>query len=84
MPSPASSSGQVTTSGPAPASSSDDQEHDPEEKQGEADPHDTTRGCRGNSLGTPTAAASSVTDRGSRRTPVATADSPRATERKRG
>ena len=38
----------------------------------------------GKSLGTPTAAASSVTDNGSRRTPVATAESPRATERKSG
>jgi hypothetical protein len=38
----------------------------------------------GKSLGTPTAASSSVTDSGSSRTPVATADSPSATDRNNG
>ena len=38
----------------------------------------------GNRRGTPSAAASRVSDNGSSRTPVATAESPRATERNSG
>ena len=45
----------------------------------------TSRGeAFGNSRGTPTAASSRVIDKGSSRTPVAIADSPRATDRNRG
>ena len=45
----------------------------------------TSRGdALGNSFGTPTAASSSVIDNGSRRTPVAIADSPSATDRYSG
>ena len=84
MPRPASSSGPVTIAGPAPWSSSTSSSTIP--RRSRAKPIRTTRRGEawGNSLGTPTAAASSVTDSGSSRTPVATADSPSATERKRG
>src|SRR5262249_15084619 len=45
----------------------------------------TRRGeASGKTLGTPTAASSKVTDSGSSRTPVATADSPSATDRNSG
>ena len=45
----------------------------------------TRRGeALGNSRGTPTAAARSVSESGSSRTPVATAESPSATDRKSG
>ncbi len=45
----------------------------------------TRRGdTSGRNLGTPTAASNSVTESGRSRTPVSTAESPSATERKRG
>ena len=83
-PRPASSIGQVTISGPAPASSAATITTMPANSA--TKPSCTTRrgeAC-GNTLGMPAAASSSVIDSGSSRTPVAIADSPRATDRNSG
>ena len=83
-PSPASSIGQVTISGPAPASRAATITTMPVNSA--TNPSCTTRrgeAC-GKTLGMPTAANRSVIDSGRSRTPVAIADSPRATERNSG
>jgi hypothetical protein len=82
--SPERSIGQVTISGPAPASSAAAITTIPANNA--RNPSWTTlRGeAVGNSLGTPTAASSSVIDNGSSRTPVAIADRPSATDRNSG
>ncbi len=83
-PSPARMSGHVTTSGPDPTSRT--ATRITIATNSSANPMRTTRRgeALGKSLGTPTAAASRAIDSGSRRTPVATAERPRATERKSG
>ena len=83
-PSPASSIGTVTTSGPAPSSIAAASDTIPASRA--ARPHVTTRRglASGHSFGTPTAAASSVIESGSSRTPVSTALSPSATDRNSG
>src|SRR5262250_489979 len=75
-PRPASSIGQVTISGPAPESSSASRITMPANSA--KNPIWTTRRGEafGKTLGTPTAASSNVTDSGSSRTPVATAQRP--------
>ena len=84
MPKPASSIGQVTISGPAPASSAATNTTNPRKsmrnpscaiRRGEA--------C-GNTLGMPTAAITSVIDSGRIRSPVSMAESPSAIDRKSG
>jgi len=75
MPRPASNSGHVTTSGPAPASSAATSTKMPT-KRDEKPNFTTRRGeTSGKSFGTPTAARSSVFESGRIRTPVSTADS---------
>ena len=84
MPRPASSIGQVTIWGPAPTSRAPIMTTMPASSR--AKPARATRRGEawGHRRGTPTAAASSVMDSGSRRTPVAMADRPRATDRNSG
>jgi hypothetical protein len=81
---PASSSGPVTISAPAPASSAPTRITRPTNNRPK--PICTTRrgDARGNRRGMPTAASSSVTDSGSSRTPVWMADSPNETDRNSG
>ena len=83
-PRPASSIGQVTISGPAPASSAAIMTTMPANRA--RNPSRTTRRGEafGNTFGMPAAARSSVIDSGSSRTPVAMADRPSATERNSG
>ena len=84
IPSPARRSGPVTMSAPG-SGVQRRQQHDDAEEQRPKPTRTIRRGdVRGKSLGTPTALASSVTESGSKRTPVATAESPRATDKKRG
>src|SRR5262245_61292781 len=84
IPNPASSIGQVTIWGPAPWSSSTMRVRIPASSSRK--PRRATRRgfARGNTFGMPTAVISRDTDRGSTRTPVATADSPSATDRNSG
>ena len=84
MPRPASSIGQVTISGPAPASSAPTMTTIPANSA--RNPNSTTRAVMrcGNTFGMPAAASSSVSESGSRRTPVAIADKPSATDRNSG
>ena len=83
-PRPASSIGQVTISGPAPASSAPTITTIPANSA--MKPSCTTRRgeALGNTFGMPAAASSSVIDSGSSRTPVSIAESPSATERNSG
>src|SRR5215470_6958823 len=83
-PSPASSNGHVTASGPTPISSAAISVTIPTNSA--TKPSWTTRrgDAVGKNLGTPTAARSSVIESGSIRTPVSTAESPSATDRNRG
>ena len=83
-PRPARSIGHVTISGPAPASSAAIITTIP--ANSDRKPSCTTRrgDAFGKNFGMPTAARSSVIDSGRSRTPVATAESPSATERNSG
>jgi len=84
MPSPASSSGNETTSAPTPTSSAAANATIPTNK--DTKPNRTTRrgDALGKNFGTPTAATSRASERGSRRKPVWIADRPSAIERNKG
>ena len=83
-PRPASSMGQVTISGPAPASRAATMTTRPANSA--TKPIWTTRRgeARGRNFGMPAAASKSVIESGNSRTPVSIADSPNATERNSG
>ncbi len=84
IPSPTSSIGTKTTSGPASSSSNASRTMVP--ARSEKRPRRTTRRGEtfGNRRGIPIAAISSVIESGSRRAPVASAERPRQTDRKSG